>query len=292
MSRTKQKDNFRFYIYAYLRSKDSATAKAGTPYYIGKGQGRRLTSKHGKLNIPPNRQNIIVMERNLSEVGALALERFYIDWYGRKDIKTGILLNLTGGGDGSTNILSTKPKNRIDRKCFNCDTVFSVHPNEKKLSCSKECKNVLKRILKPNKIYYTSCLCCAKDIISGVKTKVYCSLSCKARHHKRKEKVDTKKFKFRNITTKIEHLLTARELMLISGMSRAETNHLTHGTKRIIKGWTIWDSNLLIFRDEIQRKLCPPQIKIICIHCNISAIPGNYNRWHGDKCKLFTNLLN
>ncbi len=42
ITQAKDKSNkLRFYIYAYLRSKDSETAKAGTPYYIGKGTSNR-----------------------------------------------------------------------------------------------------------------------------------------------------------------------------------------------------------------------------------------------------------
>lgn len=89
-----------YYVYAYLRNKDSATAKAGTPYYIGKGKKNRAFGKGHTIPVPVNKNNIIFLETNLSELGALALERRMISWYGRKDINTGILRNMTDGGDG------------------------------------------------------------------------------------------------------------------------------------------------------------------------------------------------
>ena len=90
-----------YYVYAYLRSKDSTTAKAGTPYYIGKGKGNRIRDKKHNVSIPPNKSCIVYLETNLSDVGALALERRMIRWWGRKDLNTGILHNKTDGGEGS-----------------------------------------------------------------------------------------------------------------------------------------------------------------------------------------------
>ena len=89
-----------YYTYAYLR-------EDGTPYYIGKGKGRRIYKKGKKqrINLPKDKSRIIFLKQNLAEEYAFKHEIYMIAVFGRKDNATGILHNKTDGGDGGKGTL-------------------------------------------------------------------------------------------------------------------------------------------------------------------------------------------
>jgi hypothetical protein len=82
-----------YYTYAYLR-------RDGTPYYVGRGKGRRAFSKDHNVHVPP-RDRILFLKRELTFSESVKHEIYMISVLGRKDTGTGVLRNLTNGGDGA-----------------------------------------------------------------------------------------------------------------------------------------------------------------------------------------------
>lgn len=74
-----------FYVYQYLDEN-------GDPYYIGKGSGKRINRHHTKTTLPPKERRVII-QNNLSNEQAKALEAELISKYKRK-VDGGILDNI------------------------------------------------------------------------------------------------------------------------------------------------------------------------------------------------------
>jgi hypothetical protein len=132
-----------YYVYQYLRE-DS------TPYYIGKGKGNRIYEKHN-VSIPTDKSRIIKIAENLTENQAFNLEIELIAKYGRKDLGTGILRNLSSGGDGNSGWVptnETREKIRLGNKGKkrNEETRKKMSSSKQNMSKETKCKMSISHI--------------------------------------------------------------------------------------------------------------------------------------------------
>src|SRR5579864_5257005 len=84
-----------FYSYLWLR-------EDGTPWYAGKGSGKRAYRQHGSFYPPKDRSLILILPR-ATEREAFETEKELIRNWGRKDLGTGCLYNRTEGGENPPN---------------------------------------------------------------------------------------------------------------------------------------------------------------------------------------------
>ena len=101
-----------FYTYLWLR-------EDGTPYYVGKGkEDRGFTSDSHNVKCPMKNvvkgyiyetdEKRIITQIFDSEKDAFLAEIFLISFYGRMDLGTGCLRNLTNGGEGVAGCVRTE----------------------------------------------------------------------------------------------------------------------------------------------------------------------------------------
>ena len=121
-----------FYTYTYVR-------RNGTPYYIGKGSGYRSTVNCGRPCNRPDSKYRIHSQRWGSEEEAFEMEKWWIQFWGRKDLGTGILRNKSDGGEGRSN-----PSEELRRKQIARQTGRIVSDEQKrKASESNKGKHVV-----------------------------------------------------------------------------------------------------------------------------------------------------
>lgn len=103
-----------FYVYGHF------TKNSDDLFYIGKGKENRAYDFQSARtfwwrNIA-NKYGVTVklLYENLTEEEALCLEKKLIEKYGRRDLKTGCLVNMTDGGEGSSGrIISETAKKKM-----------------------------------------------------------------------------------------------------------------------------------------------------------------------------------
>jgi len=111
-----------FYTYMWLR-------EDGVPYYVGKGSGQRAFDKRERRFSMPNDSARILIQEFPSEREAFEAEKFLIAYYGRVDLGTGCLRNLTDGGENPpSNRGKKRPLHAIQRTAaFNRGRKLSAH---------------------------------------------------------------------------------------------------------------------------------------------------------------------
>ena len=113
-----------YYTYAYLREDK-------TPYYIGKGKGKRIYNNRGRpCSTPKDKSRIIFLKQNLTEKEAFKHEIYMIAVFGRKDLGTGILRNLTNGGDGASGSIPWNTGKKLSKK--HCEKLSAAGKGRKK----------------------------------------------------------------------------------------------------------------------------------------------------------------
>ena len=111
-----------YYVYIYLDLDN-------IPFYVGKGKSsRHRVSNHLRKDSPNlllknkirkigvDNIKIQFLHRNLTEEEAFQKERYWIKYYGRRDLGLGPLCNLTDGGEGTSGrIHSNETKRKIGK---------------------------------------------------------------------------------------------------------------------------------------------------------------------------------
>ena len=110
-----------YYTYAYLREDK-------TPYYIGKGRGKRIYSTNRAIKAPKDKSRILFLKKGLTEAEAFKHEVYMIFVLGRKDLGTGILRNLTNGGEGASGAVTNAETKKKQSEAMSGRFTGEKHP--------------------------------------------------------------------------------------------------------------------------------------------------------------------
>ena len=245
-----------YYVYAYIRNKTTPRGPAGSPYYIGKGKCRRAWQPH---HTPRDYSYILILEENLTELGAFAIERRLIKWYGRLNIGTGILRNKTDGGEGTSGI-----KREPGRK-HSQETRKKMSEKQKGRGFSDEAKKMM------------------SVSSTGKKHSIETKLKMSQQRLGSKQSDDAKLKKSKALTG------LKRTPEQVHNMKKAQSSRIgprpphTEESKQKISLSKIGKPR----SEELKEKMRKPKERYTCPHCSVTVGgKSNADRWHFDNCKL------
>lgn len=113
-------------------------------FYIGIGCFKRAYSKHGRNNywkntVKKTKYFVRILTDNISWENAQEAEIKLIKLYGRKDLNTGCLVNMTDGGEGILNRICTlDTRKKISNINIGNKNSIKNHTEESKIKMSKK----------------------------------------------------------------------------------------------------------------------------------------------------------
>ncbi len=251
-----------YYVYGHYVS------GSNEPFYIGKGKEQRAwVTQHRnflwKEVVAEHRYEVRIIQDNMNETDALLLETELIEKYGRIDLDTGILVNMTEGGNGGMGMLMTEEYRQnlanSARKRWNSPQYKEKQSVAQKNSWQDETiRN--KRI--------------SRMIATDVKIK---------NSHSKKEMWKNPEYRNKNLETRRKKWETPE-------YRESRLNKLRAGYYEKLK-----QIGYVPCPDERKTKISTilkSKPKIVCPHCNKTGNVGNMKRWHFDNCKLYTSLDN
>lgn len=280
----------KFYVYMY-------TYPDGTPFYIGKGTGRRKNVHLCDARAGRNKNSmcvrvisklltnnetpiIIKIKDKLSNEDACNLEIELIKKYGRRDIHTGILTNCTDGGDrGACNLSPESIKKQTEKFIYWSQNIRVVDEEyRKKMSIG------MKKYHKENPITEEARLNLSYKM-TGEKNPFYGKKHTEETIEYLRE-INTGKIISQETRDKLKKSMT--------GKHKGEHNpfygkkHSEETREKLKKAYQnrtdkLEELNIPHWNTGKTREC------VICPHCGTTGGKNIMHRWHFDNCKHKTN---